>query len=129
MREAIGVGFDAEFLAADTEVEQHVSQLRGWLGAGLIGPDADILDDGGVPGLAQIGSAGQEGELAIGAKIEALEETEAKGVIAGEVIHALLVKHQETIEPLMVQRLQDLGDPVLVFAAVEMQSHWRFLTA
>jgi hypothetical protein len=51
-----------------------------------------------VPGLPQIGGTGQKRKPPVGAEIEALEEAEAERVIAGEVVHALLIEHQETIE-------------------------------
>jgi hypothetical protein len=103
--------------------------MRATIGASLIGPDADILDDRGVQGLAQVGSAGQEGKPAVGTEIEALEEAEAEGVVAGQIVHALLVKHQDAVEPLLLKSLDDPGNPIPVFATFEMQRHWKILTA
>ena len=42
----------------------------------------------------------QQRQLAIGAEIEALEKAEAEGVIAREIIHALLLEHQQAVEAL-----------------------------
>ena len=104
MGEAIGIGLDAEPLAGGAEIPEHVAQLIGRAGAGLVGPDADVLDDRGVPGLPQIGGAGQERQPPIGSEIEALEEAEAERVVAGEVVHALLIEHQEPVQLLLLAR-------------------------
>ncbi len=101
MGEAIGIGLDAEPLAGGAEIPKHVAQLIGRAGAGLVGPDADVLDDRGVPGLPQIGGAGQERQPPIGSEIEALEEAEAERVVAGEVVHALLLEHQKRCRALV----------------------------
>ena len=82
------------------EAGKHVLELESRLGAVRIGPDADIPDDRGVLGLAEVGRTGQKREPAVAPQIEALEKAEAEGVIAGQVIHAFLLKHQQAVEPL-----------------------------
>ena len=52
--QAIGVVLDAERLAAAAELVEHRDQLFRRIAAGLVGPDADIVDDRRMPRLAQI---------------------------------------------------------------------------
>ena len=88
----IGLVFDAELLARGNAWRQDGAQLEGRIGVGPVDPDADVLDDRGVLGLAQVGRAGEQHQGAVGTEIEALEEDVAEGVVAGQVEHALLTE-------------------------------------
>src|ERR1700693_3054605 len=61
-------------------------------------PDADVLDDGGDAGLAQVGRARAEGELPVGAQVPVLEQAVAAAVIAGQVVHVLLPEDEQAVE-------------------------------
>ena len=63
-----------------------------------VGPDDDVLDDGGVARLAQVRRAGQQCHLAIALHHKALEEAEAERVVAGEPVHAFLREQQHAVE-------------------------------
>ncbi len=104
MRQAIGVGFDPQPLAACAEAFQHVTQLQRGIGALRIGPDADILDQRGVLRLTQIGRARQQRQFSVGAEIEALEKAESYRIVAGQIVHALLLEHQQAVEAAREQR-------------------------
>ena len=67
-------------------------KLRGGMGAVAIDPDADVFDDGSVLGLAKVGRAGQQRHAAVGVENQALEETVAEAVVAGQPVHALLAR-------------------------------------
>src|SRR4026209_1801702 len=127
MGQTKGVVLDAESLAGRTEIPKHVAQLVGGTGAGLVGPDADVLDDRRVPGLPKVGGTGQKRKPPVGAEVEALEEAEAERVIAGEVVHALLIEHQEAVEILPDELARDLVDAGAVLRPVEMQSQCLLL--
>ncbi len=120
MRQAVALRFDAEPFAGSAETGKHVAKLIGRPRALSIGPDADVADDRGVLRLAQIGGARQQSKPALGPEIEALEEAEAEAVIAGQVIHALLLEHQQAIKPGRLERGANLRDPRVIFAALEM---------
>ncbi len=96
--EAVGLPLDAEPLSLAAVRRQDLAQLLRGPRVGCVHPDADVLDDRGVLCLQQVGRAGEQGQSAIGAEIEALEIDIAEGVVAREVVHALLPEHQETIE-------------------------------
>src|SRR5215470_9481133 len=102
--EAVGVVLDAQALAATAIALQHVTQVLAGGGALAIAPDADVLDHGGETGLAQVGGAGAECELAVGAQVHPLEHAVAARVVAGEVVHALLAEDHEPIEPALGHR-------------------------
>ena len=94
----MGVVLDAEPLAGQALLRQQRAQLLGRIAALAVDPDADVLDDRGVLRLAQIGRAGQQDQIAVGAQHEALEEAVAEGVVAGQPVHALLLEHQKSVE-------------------------------
>jgi hypothetical protein len=93
VRQAIGIGLDPQFFTPRPEAFQHVLELVRRPRALGIGPDADVLQDRGVLGLAQVRRPGQQRQLAVRSQIQALEEAEPEGVVAGQVIHAFLLKH------------------------------------
>src|SRR6202034_4422519 len=61
-------------------------------------PDSNVTDVRGALGLAKVRRTGQQGYARVGANIEALEETEAESVVAGQPIHALLREEQQAVE-------------------------------
>jgi len=73
--------------------------------------------------LAQIRRAGEQRQLAIGAEIEALEKAEAEGVIAREIIHALLLEHEQAVEIGFLHGGNCRGDALPVFGRLEMKCH------
>ena len=77
--------------------------------------------------LAQVSRAGEQRELSVNAEIEALEEAEPEGVITREVVHRLLLEHQQAVELLLFHRGDGGLDAAGVFGAVEMQCHSLFL--
>src|SRR3546814_11180815 len=93
--QAVGVVLDPEALSVAAELAQHLAQRAGRLGLGPVDPDADVLDRGSLLGLAQVGRARQQHEAAVGAEIEALEEDVAEGVVAGQVVHALMAENMQ----------------------------------
>ena len=99
------------------------AQLEGRIGIGPVDPDADVLDDRGVLGLAQVRGAGEQDEGAIGIEIEALEEDIAEGVVAGQVEHALLTEDEQPVEAAGLQRVAGGLAPASEFLAGEMQRH------
>src|SRR5262249_59101058 len=88
-----------------------------------VDPDADVLDDRGVLRLTQIGRTSEERQRPICAEIEALEKNVAEGVIAGQVIHALLPEHQEPIQSPVAKQAARGYAPALEFFTGEMQRH------
>ena len=93
--EAVGVQFDAHALASAALLFQDLPEVVAGVDVGAVDPDADVVDDGGQAGLAEVGGAGQEDQVAIGAEVEALELGVAGGVVAGEKVHGLLAEYQE----------------------------------
>ncbi len=96
--EAVGLVLDAEPRAPGAALLEDGAERLGRVRALLVDPDADVLDDRGVARLAQVRGPGEQGEGAVGAEVETLEEDVVEGVVAGEVIHALLAEHQQAIE-------------------------------
>ena len=119
------MALNAELLGLGTQAFQHILQLCGRLGTRRIRPDADILNDRSLLRLSQIRRAGQQRQLAIGTQIEALEKAETEGVISGEIIHALLLKHQQPVEPLRVELGGNLRNARRIFSPFKMQCHIR----
>ena len=64
----------------------------------------------------------------IATQIQALEKAEAKGVVAGEVIHALLLKNQHAIEAFVSHCGAHPFDAGGVFVRFEMKGHFGFLS-
>ena len=93
--EAVGVQFDAHAFAATALLLEDLPEIVAGVDVGAVHPDADVVDDGGEAGLAEVGGAGEQDEVAVGAEVEALELGVAGGVVAGEVVHALLAEYQE----------------------------------
>ena len=65
-------------------------------------------------------------EPPVGAEIEALEEDVAEGVVAGQVVHALLPEHQQAVEPALGHGAAGGGAPPGQLLAGEMQGHGRY---
>src|SRR5712692_10152185 len=74
-------------------------------------------------GLQQIGGTGQQHQASIDTEIETLEEDVAECVVAGQVVHALLPEHQETIEADCLHSGDCLGPPLGEFLDGEMKAH------
>src|SRR3546814_6643818 len=99
------------------------SQRAGRLGRGPGDLDADFLGRGSLLGLAQVGRARQQHEAAVGAEIEALEEDVAEGVVAGQVVHALLAEHQQAVEAGFCQQMAGAVPPAGKLGFSEVQRH------
>src|SRR5262249_51348556 len=121
--EAVGVVLDAQAVPAPAMALQHVAQVLSGSGALAVAPDADVLDHGGETGLAQVGGAGAEGELAVGAQVHPLEHAVAARVVAGEVVHALLAEDHEPIEPALGHRPTGPAAPRGQLVLREVQCH------
>ena len=102
-REPVRVALDPDALAGDAVPGHHVAEGCGGVGARLVHPDADVLDDRGVLRLPEVRRAGEQGDAPVAAEPEALEEAEAEGVVAGEVEHALLLEEQDAGEAALLQ--------------------------
>ena len=96
--EPVGVVLDAEAPAATPVALQHDAEVLSRVRALAVTPEADVLDDGGDAGLAQVGRARAERELPVGAQVHALEHALAARVVAGEVVHALLPEDEQAVE-------------------------------
>ena len=121
--QTMGVVLDAEALAGKALLRQQRAQLHGRIGARAVDPDADVLDDRGVLGLAQIRRARQQDQIAVRPQHQALEEAVAEGVVAGEPVHALRLEHQQPVQPARRHRLQHLAPALVELFAGEVQSH------
>ena len=98
-------------------------QLARRIRAFAVVPEPDVLDGGRAPRLLQIGPAGQQRDrVGAGRQHGALEEDEAAGVEAGEVIEALLREQQDGVELLAPQRWARARRRVQL-AALEMKDH------
>ena len=73
--------------------------------------------------LAEIGGTREQRKLAIGAEIEALEKAEAEGVVAREIIQALLLEHEQAVEIGFLHGGNCRGDALPVFGRLEMKCH------
>ena len=78
--EAVGVELDAEPCVFRAVLGEDIAQVPGGIGAGKIGPLPDVLDDRGLAGDEDVRPAGEEGQRAVRAEEEALEEAVAEGV-------------------------------------------------
>ena len=96
--EAIGVVLHTDPLSASAIIAHHVAQFARGVRTLAIGPDPDVRDDGGDAGLPLVRRARQQCQGAVSAKIHPLEHAVAAGVVAGQIIHALLAKDQQTVE-------------------------------
>jgi hypothetical protein len=82
MAQAIAVEFDAEGFAGACEITHHGDEILRGIGIFAVFPDAYIVEDRGVLGLAQIGGAGEERHAAIGTEVETLEKAKARLTLA-----------------------------------------------
>ena len=121
----VGLELDAEPLAAAAMLVEDRLEPGGRGRAGLVDPDADVGDDRGVPRLAQVRRPRQQGQGAVGAEIEALEEHEAEAVIPGQVEHALLAEHQQPVQSRRFHGLHRRPPPPGQLAFAEVQGHRR----
>ena len=119
----MAVIFDAEALAFEAAAPEEVLQIVSGRRAVAVDPDADVFDDRGVLGLAQVRGAGEEHDLAVGAQDQALKEAEAEGVVAGEPVHALLLEHEERIKAAFVHGLECTLPTFGKLVCGEMQCH------
>ena len=103
-REPLRVALDPDALAGAAVFGHHVAERASGIGAGLVHPDSDVLDDRGVLRLPEVRRAGEQGDPPVAAEPEALEEAEPEGVVAGEVEHALLLEEQDAGEAALLQR-------------------------
>ena len=102
-RQPVARELDAKALALQLVRDQDLLEIGGRIHSFAIHPHADVLDDGCVPGRAQIRSAGEERDRAVTFEHEALEHRVAERVVAREPVHALLAKHQERVELSLLQ--------------------------
>ena len=121
--EPVALIFDAEALAFEPAPSEQILQIIGGGRVVPIDPDANVLDDRGVLRLAQIGCSRQQHDLAIGAQHQALKKAVAEGVVAGQPVHALLLEHEESIEPALGHGRQRLFPSRVEFIPTEMQCH------
>src|SRR5690606_19383167 len=121
--QAMGVVLHAQALAGKALLGEERAQVLGRVAALAVDPDPDVLDDRGVPRLAQIRRAGEQDQIAVRAQHQALEEAVAERVVAGEPVHALLLEQEHAVEPPRRHRLErPLAARGELFAA-EVQSH------
>ncbi len=102
--QALGVALDADQGASTAVPGDHIAERASRVRAGFVDPDADVLDDRGVLRLSQVRRAGEQGHPPVAAEPEALEEAEPEGVVAGQVVHALLLEEQDAEEAAPLQR-------------------------
>ena len=88
--QAMGVVLDAEPPAAEPEVDEQIAEPRGGMLVTAVHPDANVVEEGSVARLAKVGRPGDQRHAAVGAQNQALEETVAERIVAGQPIHALL---------------------------------------
>ena len=100
-----------------------VAQGAGGIGAGLVHPDADVLDDRGVLRLPEVRRTGEQGRPPVAAEPEALEEAEPEGVEAGQVVHALLLEEQDAREAARRQRPDRRRAAPVEFVRREVDRH------
>ncbi len=108
MREPLRVVLDPEPPPCP-EIVEHPRKIPRGLGVGGVLPDADVGDVGRALRLPQVRRARQQRRAAVGADIEALEEAEAEGVVAGQPIITLGREQQRAVEPGVGQRGQQAG--------------------
>ena len=109
---------------ARTQILQHVFELIHRTGPGFVGQDADVAQGGGGLGLTIVSRACEQGRGAISRQVKALKKTEAKSVVAGEIIHAFLLKNQHAIEALVGHCGTHPFDAGVIFIRFEMKGHF-----
>ena len=122
MGEALRVVFDAE-PAPGVQARQHRGEVARRLGLGAVLPDADVGDIGRMLRLPEIGGAGQQRRATIRADIEALEEAEAEGVVAGEPVVAFGREQQRAVELLRGEGFEHAGLAGGHFGGGEVDGH------
>ncbi len=124
--EAIGVVLDPKALTPAAVILEQRSQVIARCRLFSVIPDADVLDYRSRMRLDTIGRARQQGAATIYSQVHGLEHGVTTRVVAGQVIHALLSKQDETIEArfryLQASRLLAL----LELFPAEMQRWHRF---
>ena len=121
--ESIGMVLDAKALAPAAMAFQHVAHVLGRVGRLAVVPDTHVLDDRRRPRLAPVGGAGDQRQGAVGAEVHGLEHREARGVVAGQVIHALLSENQQSVEPRVRHLVAGTSLSMIEFLAREVQCH------
>jgi hypothetical protein len=97
--EPVRLPLDPDPATLEPLLDEDRRELAGGIRTLAIHPDADVGQDRGELGLAQVGGTGEEDEIARPAQDEALEEAEAEAVVAREPVHALLLEQEEPVEP------------------------------
>ena len=97
---------------------QNLAKVQAGITVGLVNPDADILDNRGKLGLAQLGD-----QDAVGSQVEALELGITCRVVAGQILHALLAENEEGVEANRPHFGGDFVPAILQFILGEVQSH------
>ena len=125
-REPVRLPLDAEPGAAAAVLFQDRPQVGPRrVGVGQVHPDSDVLDHRGDARLAQVGRARQERHRPVGVEVEALEEAEAEGVVAGQVVHALLAEEEEPVEPAPGHRVDGAPPAFGQLVRREVKGHLR----
>ena len=116
----VGVVLHAEPLAAAPVVVQHVPQIVARGRPLPVAPDPYVLDHGCDARLPEVGRARAQGQRAVRPQIHALEHAVAAGVVAGQVVHALLPEEQEPVKAARDHCPAGAAPPVCQFPGAEV---------
>ena len=121
----IGIELHPEPGAPEPQLVEQRPQIAGGVHALGVLPDADVLDVGGMPRLAEIREPREQGHAAAGVHDQALEQAEAEGVVAGEPVHGLLLEAEQGVEPGVADRRRRAPAPFRHLFGAEMDRHVR----
>ena len=96
--QSVRIVFDTDALTLEVMALEHVQHVVCRILIPRVHPDANVVDDRRESRLHPVGRPSHECQLPIHTDEERLEQHEAVGVVAGEVIHALLPEQQHPIE-------------------------------
>ncbi len=119
----VGVVLHADPFAAAPIGVQHVPQILARGRPLAVAPDPYVLDDGRDARLPEIGRARAEGQRAVRPQVHALEHAIAAGVVAGQVVHALLPEEQEPVKATRGHCPAGAAPPACQFPGAEMHGH------
>ena len=117
------IALDPDLLAGPAMLGHHVAQRTGGIGAGLIDPDADVVDDRRMLRLPEVRRTGEQGHPPVASEPEALEEAEAERVVTREVEHALLLEEQDAGETARLQRTDRRVATPVEFGSCKVDGH------
>ena len=69
------------------------------------------------------GARVEQDQIAVRPQHQTLEEAVAEGVVAGEPVHALLLEHQQPVQPARRHRRQHPAPALVELFTGEVQSH------